>query len=107
MKKAFSRLAGLLVVGLVAVVVVFYLSLNTMVLEGAQRLGPKLTHTSVKLKNAYINVFDGQAVLEGLELGNPKGFSGPFAARVESIRLKVDLASFASDKIVIQELETT
>jgi hypothetical protein len=105
MKKALLGLTGLLLVGFVAVVVVFYLSLNTMVVEGVQRLGPKLTHTSVKLKKAYINVFDGQAVLEGLELGNPEGFSGPFAAKVESIRLKVDLASFASDKIVIQELE--
>ncbi len=105
MKKALLVLGGLILVALVSVVMVFYLSLNTVVVEGVERLGPKITHTPVKLRSAYINVFDGQAVLEGLELGNPEGFQGPYAAKVESIRLQVDLASFAGDKIIIQNLE--
>lgn len=107
MKKAFFTLLGLLLAALAAAVVVFYLSLNTLVQEGVERYGPALTNTRVKLAKAYVNVFSGQAVLEGLELGNPQGFPGPYAAKVASIRLRVDLASLATDKIIIQDLMLT
>ncbi len=62
-----------------------------------------LTGCPVTLAAARLSV-SGQAELEGLELGNPPGFRGPSALRIEHLSLQVDVSTLTAGPVVIRKV---
>jgi len=98
-------------VGLVAVVVlvvviavVLHFWLGTLIKTGVEQVGPKVTQTAVKLEKVDIGLLAGRAQLEGLAVGNPRGFQTPTAIKVGTARVRIKWGSLLSNRVVIEEI---
>jgi hypothetical protein len=94
--------AGVVVVGLIVLVVVFTLSLDTVIKKGVETVGPQITKTEVKLDGVKISVLSGSGALKGFLLGNPEGYKTPSAVKVGEVGLGVDAKSVMSDKVHVK-----
>ncbi|TXH90203.1 MAG: hypothetical protein E6Q78_04445 [Rhodoferax sp.] len=104
MKKMLLVLVALL---LVAVGVgVFWLrgNLDNLVAQAIRDYGSAMTQTQVQVDKVKIQTTDGHGELLGLFIGNPKGFKTPHALKAERVELEVDVATLASDVIVIKKV---
>jgi len=90
----------LLVVALTMIGVYF----NSMIKAGVEAVGPKITGTTVKLDSVDLSPFSGQGRLKGLVVGNPPGFQAERAFKLADAKVKVDLKTALSDKLIIEEI---
>ncbi len=104
MKKflLFGGLGLLLVLGVVYVVVAFYL--GNIVKAGVNNLGPKITQTKVELASATLSPFTGTGTLSGLTVGNPAGWGDGRAFYLGTVHLSVEPKTVFHDVVVISEL---
>lgn len=104
MKKIILRLI-LVVLALVGIaLVVMFLSLNSIVKKGVERIGPQVTKVDVKLGAAELSPFSGAGKLSKFSLGNPEGFKSPTSFQVGEIKLGVEPGSVMSGTVVIDEI---
>lgn len=104
MKKVIYSLLALL---LVAVGVgVFWLkgNLDSLVAQAIRDYGSAMTQASVQVGSVKIESSDGRGTLQGLVIGNPAGFKTPHALKAERVELEVDIATLASEVIVIKKI---
>ncbi len=66
---------------IILVLLVFLGSLNRIVKAGVETVGPKVTGTTVTLRQVKISPFSAQGTLGGLLVGNPAGFKTDSAVR--------------------------
>ena len=90
----------LLVVALTMIGVYF----NSMIKAGVEAVGPKITGTTVKLDSVDLSPFSGQGRLKGLVVGNPPSFKAERAFKLADAKVKVDLKTALSDKLIIEEI---
>ena len=104
MTKKLLIAGGILAV--IAVVAVKYLAsnLDSIVKKAITTLGPEMTGVSVKVDDVAIALADGRGEIEGLVVGNPKGYQGPHTFKLGSILLALDAAADTKDVVVIREL---
>ncbi len=101
-----------IVLGIFAVVVVaiaggaywFYSSLDSLVKDAIEMYAPDITQTRVKVSSVKLSLTDGAGAINGLVIGNPKGFKTEHAVKAGAIELAVDPASLAKDVIVIRKI---
>lgn len=104
MKKMLLALTALL---LVAVGVgMFWLrgNLDSLVAQAIRDYGSAMTQASVRVDKVKIQTTDGHGELQGLFIGNPQGFKTAYALKAERVELEVDLATLASEVIVIKKV---
>jgi len=98
-------IAGVAILVLVVGAVVFLASnLDAIVEKAIESIGPQMTGVSVKVKKVEIGLTDGRGQIDGLVVGNPKGYKEPHAIRMGSVVLAIDPASVTKKVIVIREL---
>src|SRR5439155_324950 len=90
----------LLVVALTMIGVYF----NSMIKAGVEAVGPKITGTTVKLDSVDLSPSSGQGRLKGLVVGNPPGFQAERAFKLADAKVKVDLKTALTDKLIIEEI---
>jgi len=105
MKKILLSLAALILLLVIGGVAYVYFSLNTLVKKGVETVGPAITRTDVTLASANLSPFSGSGRLNGFVVGNPKGYSAPYALRLGSIAVSVDKESLLKDPIVVNSIE--
>jgi hypothetical protein len=90
----------------VLLVVVKYLgsNLDSIVKKAIITLGEKMTGVSVAVRDVAITLTDGRGQIDGLVIGNPRGYEGPHAFSLGSIVLDLDASAGTSDVPVIREL---
>ncbi|BBD07087.1 hypothetical protein [Desulfovibrio ferrophilus] len=91
----------LLVAGAIAVTI---MSINPLIEKAVNTFGPKLVAAPVHLDTSDVSVFSGEGELRGLFVGNPAGYKSESAFKLGAVRVKVDKESFASDRIVINDI---
>lgn len=86
--------------------VVVYFMLGGIIKTGVETVGPELTKGDMTLDGASLSVF-GSGGIKGLEIGNPKNgdFSSPFAFKLGSADVSVQIGSLMSDKIIVNSIE--
>ncbi len=104
MKKIMFRVVTVLVILVILGLAVVFLSLNSLVKKGVETVGPKLTKTEIRLKNASLSPFSGNGQLTGLFVGNPEGFKAPSAIQVGDISVGLQPSSVLSDKVIIDKV---
>ncbi len=80
------------------------LYLDKAIKNGVERLGPKLTGTTVRLAGVAISPLSGRGEITGLTIGNPPGFRTDAAIRIGKLRLAVVPCSLLSDRIEIKRI---
>jgi hypothetical protein len=103
MKKVFSILV---VLGVVAVVAFFALSnpLGRLVKLAIESFGPDMMQAEVRVSSVKISTADGQGILSGLNLGNPKGFKTEHALMADTIEVVIEPASITGNVIVLHKV---
>jgi hypothetical protein len=79
--------------------------LGSIVREGVNSFGPKLTGTRVVLGSARLSPLTGHGSLRNLVVGNPPGWSDNNAFALGHVRIKVEPFSIFRDHIVIEEID--
>ncbi len=103
MKKILLIGGGAVAVIIAAVVIFVISSLDTLIKTAVEEFGSKATKTQVTLNEVEIST-SGKGVLRGFTMGNPAGFKTPSAAKLGEISIDLDVASAASDTVIIHEI---
>ncbi len=106
MKKVLLIVAVLAVVAVVALFVVGS-NLDGIVKQAVETAGPKITQTSVTLDGVGLSPRSGSGAIKGLTIGNPGGYSSPYAIKLGEAKLEIDPASVLSDKIHVKSIAVT
>jgi uncharacterized protein involved in outer membrane biogenesis len=104
MKKLWMKLSLAVVVLFFVIVIVLYLSLNSVIKKGIEKVGSMVTGTPVTLESVRVSPFSGRGRLRGLMIRNPKGFQTPSAFKFSEIRIHLDAKSLLSNIIRIEEI---
>lgn len=92
---------------LVLVIGVFvYVSYNTnsIVKRAIETIGPQYLGAPVRVKAVDISLQDGRGTLKDLEIGNPAGYEGPYALRVGTVFVSLDVEHSTTDLIVLKRV---
>ena len=104
-RKTLSRriVAGC-VVALIALVIFLWLLLDWTVAATVRNVAPIITGTPVELQSVRIGILRGRVELVGFKVGNPQGFSRPYAFELDSFVCQVNLPSALSSKMIVDEV---
>jgi hypothetical protein len=107
MKKAKKILLsfgiGLLVLIIVAVIVVG-LFLDKIAKAGVERVGPKITQTTITVDAVDLSLLTGSARVKDLVVGSPEGYKAPNAIILGRTAVSVSPMSLLSDRIVVKSV---
>ena len=103
MRKAATALAILLLV-IGAGAWLAWNSLDVLVKWGLEHYGPDVTGTTVDVGSVRISPRDGRGSIARLDIGNPRGFGSPRAARCGTIRVALEPKTVLEDVVHIREL---
>jgi uncharacterized protein involved in outer membrane biogenesis len=100
----------LIALSLVIVIIIIFLvaglsNLGPLIKNAVNTYGPKITKTEVRLGDVGISLLSAELKLKDFYLGNPKGFTSPYALQVESIYLDAQEGSLTGKTIVIDKVE--
>jgi hypothetical protein len=102
--KTLLKIGVIAVLLLVVALTMVGVYLNSMIKAGVEAVGPKITGTTVKLNAVDLSLFSGQGRLKGLVVGNPPSFQAASAFKLADAKVKVDLKTALSDKLIIEEI---
>jgi uncharacterized protein involved in outer membrane biogenesis len=97
-------IAVILVVAVALVLFRVYGSMGRIIQSGIEKYGSRITQSRVTLNGVDLNVSEGQATLNGLTIGNPKGYSTPYAIKLDKISVKLDVKSLTRNPVVIEQV---
>ncbi|MBO7258377.1 MAG: AsmA family protein [Alphaproteobacteria bacterium] len=103
LKRIFKFIMWLIIL-LIALVIGIYLSLGFIVKKAISTAVPPITGTPASVENVDISLFKGHIGIEGLKVGNPKGFAEENIFELGSIMVDFDLKSILTDKIIIKQI---
>ncbi len=107
MKKGLVIGGGVVGAVIVVVVVVFAFvlsNLDALVKEAVEKVGSDSTQARVSLDKVEISLKSGSGTLDGLKVGNPKGFQTPSAFELGRISVAIDTAKSGAEVVVIKEI---
>ena len=105
MKKWIVIGSGVIVVLIIIFLVAGLSNLGPLIKNAVNTYGPKMTKTEVRLGDVGISLLSAEVKLKDFYLGNPKGFSSPYALQAGSIYLDVQERSLTGKTIVIDKIE--
>lgn len=103
MKKLLIAVVVLVLILVIAVVVIASQAGN-LIQRGVETYGPDITGTSVTLSDVDISLLSGQASINNLVVGNPKGFKTDHAFKVGEVSIELDLSSLSSEQVRIKKI---
>lgn len=104
MGKIVGMIVLVLVLGAAGAAWWLYRSLDSVVASAIRTYVPPIVGVSLQLDSVKIQPADGMASVNGLVLGNPKGFQTPRAFAVGQIHMQLDVATLAKDVIAVREI---
>jgi len=104
MKKSHLFILAALAVAVIALFFLFTNPMGRLIKLAIEEFGPKMTQADVRVNNISISATDGQGIISGMLLGNPKGFKTEYALKAGKIEMDIDPASIAQDVVVIHKV---
>lgn len=104
MRKNLIPLAALLLLAVGVGVVWLRGNLDSLVAQAIRDYGSAMTQARVEVAKVSIQSADGHGTLQNLFIGNPQGFKTAHALTAQRVELEVDIASLASDTIVLRKV---
>ena len=79
-------------------------NLDSVVQRAIVHYGGQMTQASVVVDKVRIRGADGVGAIEGLQLGNPRGFTAPYAFKVNEVEVTLDVRTLLDDVVVIRRI---
>jgi hypothetical protein len=77
--------------------------INGIVASAIETYGSEATGTSVSVGSVDVSITKGRAELHNLKIGNPDGYDSPYAIKLETVRVGLDISSLKTDTIVMNQ----
>ena len=103
MKKAGVALLALLIV-LAGMLFWLHGNMDSLVKTAIEKYGSEMTGTRVQVASVEIRAAQGTGIVRGLVVGNPSGFSTPYALKVGEIEMVLDVSSIAKPVVLIDRI---
>ena len=104
MKKVLT-ITGVVFVFFIILLMVGVSNVGPLIKKAVNTVGPYITKTAVTIEDVSVSIFSGEATIEGFTLGNPDGFTSPFAMKVGAVRVDLDEDSVTDNPIIIHKIE--
>lgn len=104
MKSVVKKIVLVCVVLVLVLGIGVFVALNTLVHKGIETIGSDVTQTVVHVDNVRIRLVSGHAEMSGLMVGNPKGYTSPYAFKCTKIAVDFDPRSVFSDTLVVKRI---
>lgn len=102
--KWLVRIVIVLVILIAALLWLGYSQIDRLIKLGIEAGTPPVVQTSVTVVSVKLSPFSGTGLIEGFEIGNPQGFTGPRAMRIGRTEVALDTSSVSGDKIIIKHI---
>jgi hypothetical protein len=99
--KALGWVAGAVVLVLTAIVVYVLMNSAALLERAIERYGTRYLGVQVTVDEVEVALTEGGATVRGLQVDNPRGFSGPPAMRMAEIRIGLDMGATSSALLVL------
>lgn len=102
-----KKIIAILAVLAVAVVAGYFMLDNPvgrLVKLAVEKFGPEMTQATVRVSSVNIAATDGKGQIDGLLLGNPRGFKTDYALKAGTVQIELEPASIAKDVVVIHKV---
>ncbi|HTO56438.1 MAG TPA: hypothetical protein VMJ74_01530 [Pseudomonadales bacterium] len=102
--KVIGAIVAILLLIVIGIFVYVGYNTNAIVKTAIETLGTQYLGAPVSVGKVDISLADGKGTLSDLEVGNPPGYSGPYALRVGTITVGLDVANTKSELVVLKQL---
>lgn len=102
--KAVAWIVGILVVAVLAGAAFLLLHSGNLIKHGIETLGPRYLDADVAVSTVELSLQEGSGEIRGLTIGNPAGFSGPYAFSLGQMKVVLEPSQISGDLVVIKEL---
>lgn len=107
MIKKLALAFAIVVIAIAGAAYYFASNLDSLVKAVVERYGSEATQARVTLKAVELSPASGTGRLQGLTVGNPKGFNTAEAISLGDIQVALDISTLQSNPIVIKEVLIT
>ena len=88
--KVLGGIVGLIVLLVLGAGVYLFLFSGDLLKSGIEEFGPDFLGADVSVAQVNLDLAGGSAAIRGLEVGNPQGFSGDYAMKLNEIAVTLD-----------------
>jgi len=103
--KVIGVAIGLVLLLVIGVFVYVGYNTNSIVKNAIETIGPQYLGAPVRVKDVDISLSEGRGTLTDLEIGNPPGFEGPYALRVGTVSMTLDVANSSTGLVVLKHVK--
>ena len=103
--KKCLAVTGIVLGVIIILLAVLLLTLPFIVKGGIQHVGPVITGVPMEIQSFSLNPFQGTVTIKGFILGNPKGYSSPYAIKLEHLHLDLGMSTLFDKKLLIERIE--
>ena len=105
MKKIILRIVLGLVLVLVLAVVAGFLLIDQIAKSGVEKGASYALGVETTVKSIDVRLFDGQIIIDELNISNPEGFTSPHLVHTGRVDVQVDLGSLSSETVEVSKFE--
>lgn len=103
--KKCLKISGIVLGVIVILLVVLLLTLPLIIKNGIYHVGPLITGVPMEIKRVAFNPFEGTLTINEFILGNPKGYSSPYAVKLGHLHVDVGMKTLFAKKLLLERIE--
>lgn len=104
LRRRALRVSAALLALFVLAVAVIPATLDRLALQAINRAAPSALGVPARIENVVVRPFKGEMSIEGLFVGNPKGFSTTSLLELSAARIELDVRSLFRDPLVVRSI---
>jgi len=105
--KAIGWVIAIAAVLIVVIGVVLVMSSGTLLGRAIETYGSQYLGAPVRVGDANVSLADGTAAIDSLVIGNPPGFDGPPAFRLDNVTMTLNMDELSSELIALEQVTVT
>ena len=91
--KKCLKITGIVFGVLLLLIVIVLLTLPWIIKGGIQHVGPIITGVPMEIKSVSYNPFEGTLTIKDFIVGNPSGYSTPYAVKLGHLHVDVAMST--------------
>jgi len=103
--KKCLKITGIVVGVIIVLLIVLLLTLPFIIKGSIQHVGPMITGVPMSIKHIAFNPFEGSLTIRELFVGNPQGYSSPYAVKLGYFHVDIGMKTLFSKKVLIERVE--
>lgn len=103
--KKCLKITGIVFGVIIVLLIIVLLSLSFIIKNGIQHVGPMITGVPMSIKHVGFSPFEGTLTIKDLIVGNPQGYSSPYAVKLGHFHVDIGMKSLFSKKVLIERIE--